>query len=564
MRPRTPNVRTRWSLSQQRPRGPSIVPPAVWTCEASFCAARILRAMRRRPVALLVLATTLAACAPSLVGSSDRPVRILTGAPTTLDPALQGDAGSAAIGAQLFESLTTFDGDLRLRPALAESWQFDGGSQRIVFHLRAGLVFSDDTPLRPSDVVRSWMRIIDPNAPSPLASLALDIAGAAAYLRSESTDPGSVGLRADDGANTLTVDLARPASDFPNIVSGPTFAVVPPRVGDDASALEPGSSFVASGGYVLTAETDTGLTLTANPHYWAGTPAIGTIELVGDLGGRSEVEAFEANDIDYAPLSSTDASWIVYDKALGPQLRQVGSLSVQYYGFDTTRPPFDDVRVRRAIGSAVNWRRLAVLADADGSVQAANSMVPPGIPGRSDADFVPAYDPAAARKLLADAGYPGGVGFPVTTLMTSGGPFDEAIVDEVKRELGITLSAETMGNGYFDRLASDPPQMWGLGWVADYPGRDDFLGVLLGSGTSANYGRWTSGAFDAAIGAAGSATDPAAVAAAFDRAEAIVRDDVPVIPVAYGPGWALSRTGLEGATQNGLGIVRMAGLAWAD
>jgi oligopeptide transport system substrate-binding protein len=191
-------------------------------------------------------------------------------------------------------------------------------------------------------------------------------------------------------------------------------------------------------------------------------------------------------------------------------------------------------------------------------------MVPPGIPGRSDADFVPAFDPAAARKLLADAGYPGGKGFPATTLMTSGGPFDEAVVDDLRRELGIELSFESMGDGYFDRLATDPPQMWALGWVADYTGRNDFLGVLLGTGASANYGRWSSAGFDAAIAEAGSATDPAAIAAAFDRAETIVRDDVPVIPVAYGPGWALSRTGLLGATENGLGIVRMAGLAWAD
>lgn len=518
----------------------------------------------RRPVALLMLAAILASCAPLPAGSSDRTVRILAGSPTSLDPAVQGDAGSAAISAQLFESLTTFDSELHLRPALAESWRFDQGSRRVTFHLRSGLTFSDGSPLRPSDVVRSWLRLINPATPSPLASLALDIQGAEAYLRGQSTEPGSVGLHADDAANDLTVDLVRPASDFPNIVAGPTFAVVPPGVGKDPAALEPGQSFVASGGYVLSGATATGLTLTANPHYWAGQPAIGTIELVGALGGRSEVEAFESNELDYAPLNGADASWIAYDKTLGPQLRQVGSLSVQYYGFDTTRPPFDDARVRRAIGSAVNWRRLAALAGSDGSVQVANSMVPPGIPGRSDTDFLPRYDPAAARQLLADAGYPGGAGFPKTTLMTGGGGYDEAIIDEVKRELGITLSSETMGDGYFDRLAADPPQMWALGWVADYPGRNDFLGVLLGTGASANYGRWSSTDFDAAIADAGSATDPAAVAAAFDRAEAIVRDDVPVVPVAYGPGWALSRTGLLGATQNGLGIVRMAGLAWAD
>jgi oligopeptide transport system substrate-binding protein len=191
-------------------------------------------------------------------------------------------------------------------------------------------------------------------------------------------------------------------------------------------------------------------------------------------------------------------------------------------------------------------------------------MVPPGIPGRSDADFVPRYDPADARRLLADAGYPGGAGFPATILMTGGSGFDEAIVTELQRELGVTLQAETMGDGYFDRLAADPPAMWALAWVADYPGRNDFLGVLLASNATNNYGHWSSPAFDAAIGEAVAATDPATAAAAYDRAEAIVRDDVPVVPVAYGPGWALTRTGLLGAGQNGLGIVRMAGLAWAE
>ena len=412
--------------------------------------------------------------------------------------------------------------------------------------------------------MRSWLRLIDPGQPSPLASLALDIQGAEAFLRGQVTDPSAVGLHADDSANDLTVDLARPASDFPNIVAGPTFAVVPPGVGRDSSALLPGDGFVASGGYVLSGQTDTALTLTANPHYWAGTPAVETIQLVEDIGGRTEVEAFESGDLDYAPIASFDASWIAYDETLGPQLREIGSLSVQYYGFDTTRPPFDDVRVRQAVGKAVDWRRMAALAGSDGSVQVANSMVPPGIPGRSERDFLPVYDPGAARQLLADAGYPGGTGFPAATLMTFGDGFDEAILKEVKRELGVNLQLETMGDGYFDRLSTEPPQMWTLSWVADYPGRNDFLGVLLNTGSSNNYGGWTSPEFDAAIAEAGSAIDPEAASAAYDRAETIVRDDLPVVPIAYGPGWVLSRTGLLGATQNGLGIVRMAGLAWAD
>jgi ABC-type oligopeptide transport system substrate-binding subunit len=104
--------------------------------------------------------------------------------------------------------------------------------------------------------------------------------------------------------------------------------------------------------------------------------------------------------------------------------------------------------------------------------------------------------------------------------------------------------------------------MWTLGWVADYPGPNDFLGVLLGTGSSNNYGRWSSAPFDAAINDALTTRDPASALAAFERALTIVRDDAPVIPLSYSDGWALSRAGLLGADQNGLGIMRMAGLAW--
>jgi oligopeptide transport system substrate-binding protein len=518
----------------------------------------------RRLVAIVVLTTLVAACGGSSGAGPDHTVRILAGEAATLDPAAQSDAGSAAITAQLFESLTAFDAQLQLRPALAESWQFDDGGRRVTFHLRPNLAFSDGSPLRPSDVARSWLRLIDPQHPSPLAELALDIDGAESYLHHETSDPASVGLHPDDGKNDLVVDLARPATDFVNIVAGPSFGVVPPTMGEDPGGEAPGPDFVASGGYVATSHTANALVLASNPTYWAGKPAISRIELVSDLGGRSQVEAFESDELDYAAVSSVDASWIAYDKELGPQLRKDDSLSVQYYGFDTSKKPFDDVRVRRAFGEAIDWRRIAALSGTTETVQVANSMVPPGIPGRSDTDFLPRYDPADARKLLAEAGYPGGAGFPETVLMTGGSAFDAGIVSQVKHELGITLEAETMADGYFDRLAGDPPAMWSLAWVADYPGRNDFLGVLLATGATNNYGRWSSQAFDGAIAEAIGATDATAASAAFDKAETIVRDDVPVVPVSYGPGWSLSRKGLLGAQQNGLGIVRMAGLAWAQ
>jgi peptide/nickel transport system substrate-binding protein len=524
--------------------------------------------VRRRDIVLLLVATLISVAAivaggPTGVADPMRAappdeVLILSGAPQTLDPAAQGDIGSAAVSAQLYESVTALDPSLAVRPALAASWDIVDGGRRIVFHMRAGLTFSDGSPLRAADVVRSWLRVIDPASPSPLASLMIDVEGAAERLAG-AADEDAVALRAT--GNDVEVRLVRPAADFVAIVAGPTFAVVPPGLVGDGP-IDP-DTFVGSGAYVVSAVTPTGLTLTANERYWAGAPPIRTARLIGDIGGRSPIAAFEDGDLDYTGISGSDAEWIRFDATLGPKLREVPSLSLEYLGFDTSRPPFDDARVRRAFAQAVDWRRIVQLATSDATP--ANSMVPPGIPGRSDADFLPQHDPEAARAALAEAGYPDGAGFPAVTFLTGGSAYASGMIAEVKRVLGIDVRLEVMDfDTYFDRLAADPPAIWSLGWVADYPGRNDFLGVLLRSGHSNNYGRWSNAEFDGAIAEAGAATDEAAANAAYDRAEAIVQREAPVVPLAYGPGWALSREGLLGAQENGLGILRIAGLDWAD
>ncbi len=512
-------------------------------------------------VVLGSLVTVGAGARPSTAAAAGRDaVTIVTAEPQTLDPNLAGDVGSARVSAQLFESLTALDPGLNVRPALAESWQVLDGGRRVVFTMRPGLTFSDGSPLTADDVVRSWRRVVDPAVPSPLASLMADVTGATAFLRRQSTDPGTIGIRAKDG--TVEVLLDRPVgADFPAVVAGPTFAVVPAGVGSSADALKPGRQFVGSGGYLLTDATADELTLSANEHYWAGKPAIPTVHLKTSLGGASPVDEFEKGTIDYTPVGDADAAWIRYDPSLGPALRTVPSAAVTYYGFDTRVKPFDDPRVRQAFAWAVDWKRIVELGS-NGSTFPATSMVPPGIPGRSSQDFAPRHDPEAARAALAAAGYPGGAGFPEVVLMTGGLASDEAVVAELKRELGVTVRAETMGQGYFERLAADPPAMWALGWIADYPGPNDFLGLLLGSDSSSNYGRWSSPEFDAAIAEAGAAGDPTAARAAYDKAETVVQRDVPVIPLSYDSGYALARDGLLGASESGLGILRLAGLAW--
>ena len=524
------------------------------------------------PVAVISLMVVTAILAIAFVGTRGTPTPVepvarpdavdlvIDGAATqTWDPARAGDAGSASLLAQVWEGLTTWDQDGRLQPALARDWEVSADGLRLTFRLRPGIMFSDGSPIRAADVVGSWMRVIDPAAPGPLAGLLTDIEGVEAYLAGEA-DASAVGLRAE-GDDVVTVDFVRPASWFPAAAASPTFAVVPADLGDRAAGPFLPDGLVVSGGYVPVSQDGAGVTLEANERYWAGRPAIGRIlHRAGSLDGP--VDSFQAGSVDLVPISALDARWVAYDRALGPQLRRTQGLDVQYLGFDTTRPPFDDVRVRQAFAWAVDWRRLVELSDPD-SIPA-TSIVPEGIDLRGEGDFSPRHDPDAARAALAAAGYPGGAGFPEVTLVTSGTLYDAAITAELRRELGVELGSEVMPFPELSRrLDEDPPAMWQLGWTADFPHPQDFLGLLLETGSANNVGGWSDPAFDAALDAAAATDDAAEQTAHYQEAQRIVAEQVPVIPLEYPETWALSREGLLGAGDPGLGIIRYAGLGWA-
>jgi ABC-type transport system substrate-binding protein len=486
---------------------------------------------------------------------------IAQGGPVSWDPSRIGDAASAAILAQAWEGLTTLDPSAQVRPALAESWEVQDGGRRIVFQLRDGITFSDGTPITAEDVRASWLRSLDPEDPSPLAWLLGDIVGARELLAGTGS-PDEVGIAAD-GA-TVTVDFRRPAAWFPAAAASPTLGIVPASLGDAAAGpLVPDAGLVVSGAYLPVAQDGSTITFEANPGYWAGTPPIARITVLTDTGGRSPVEVFQSGDADHVQIAGDDATWIAYDKHLGPQLRRSDDLSVRYYGFDTTRPPFDDARIRRAVAMAVDWDRLVVLDDPRAVV--ATSLVPAGISGAGEGDFTPVHDPDAARAELAAAGFPGGAGLAPITMVTGGTGTDEAIAMELERELGLQVNVETMPFGdYNQRLATDPPQIFSIDWIADYPHPNDFLGLLLETGSASNTGRWSDPAYDAMLEAAASTSDPEEQAAAYAAAQRMIQEQAPVIPLRYGESWALSREGLLGANQSGLGFLRFAGLDWED
>ena len=525
------------------------------------------RGMRRRAsiVALVALSAGLLASglraplAPPARAAGSGEVRILMAQPSTIDPARQNSVNDAAVTAQLYETLTSYDSALQLQPALAERWDIADEGRRVTFHLRPGLAFSDGAPITGEDVVGSWLRLLDPRQPSPLSSLIIDVKGARAYLAGQSTDPASVGLRAN--GQDVEVDLERPGADFPAIVSAPIFGVVPPAAWRDGqNTFVPAG--VVSGGYSVASQSNEEIVLQRNDRYWGGQPPIPTVRLVLDIAGRSPVAAFEANNLDLTSVSAIDAPWLPYDRVLGPQLRETRSLDLTYLGVDTTKAPFDDVRVRQALGAAVDWTRIVTLSSLVGQVQA-QSMVPPGIPGGGDASWLPAHDPARARELLAEAGYPDGAGLPTIEFGVSGYGAGDAIKLELERELGMDVELVTYDD-HLARIAAAPPNMWITGWIADYVGPNDFLGVILETGSSNNYGRWSSAAFDQAITDALGTRDPAAAEPAYERALAEIQREVPVIPLYHSTDWNLSREGLLGAADNGMGILRMAGMAWSE
>jgi oligopeptide transport system substrate-binding protein len=317
---------------------------------------------------------------------------------------------------------------------------------------------------------------------------------------------------------------------------------------------------VVSGAYVPDATGSGLIHLTGNPNYWAGLPALDEIDLVTDFGGRNGTDMFSRGELDYVGVGSIDEPWVRFDAQLGPQLRSADGLTINYYGFTTTIPPFDDPEVRLAFAEAVDWQRMVTLA---GGVPA-TSMIPEGIAGRDDANHQPQFDPEDARMRLAAAGYPGGAGLPPIALTTYGVGFEATVADELEANLGVTVTIEALDfNGYSDQVENaNKPQIWTLSWIADYPHPHDFLGLLLQTGSTSNTGHWSNTDYDALLQQAAATADPEEQALTYGQAQDILAREAPVVPVFYDRSFALSRTGLLGAVESGVGFIRYAGMAW--
>ncbi len=464
--------------------------------------------------------------------------------PETLDPALVLGISEMRIVSAMFEGLTRLNAETALpEPALAEKWEISPDGRTYVFHLRTNLVWSTGEPIRADDVVYSWIRALSPATASSYAGQLFYLKNAEDFNAGKITDPSLVGVRALDPF-TVRVELNQPTAFFLDLCAFQTLEVVPRRTiekyGDNWLMARP---LPVSGAYELVAwRINDKVRLRKNPRYWdaAGTKT----ELADFLPIGSPTTALN--------LYETGAADIVWDKDLvpdelvdvllkRPDFHSYPILGTYFIRFNTTKKPFDDPRVRRALGLAIDRERITRKITRAGE-EPADHFTPSGI-ARYHPPKGPGYDPKKARELLAEAGYPGGRGFPRFEYMfnaEAGGAakIHAKVAVELQQmwrdELGIDMELRQVEWKVY--LADEGKLDYDLdrsSWIGDYNDPDTFLNLFMSDNANNRTG-WKNEKYDELMREGDMQTDPSKREQLFRQAELIlVRDECPVIPLYF-------------------------------
>jgi oligopeptide transport system substrate-binding protein len=254
----------------------------------------------------------------------------------------------------------------------------------------------------------------------------------------------------------------------------------------------------------------------------------------------------------------------VTDKA-GPfydELTVTPELSFNYIGFNTSKPPFDDVNIRRAFTRAIDREKLVSLVFRD-TAQAAYGILPPGIPGYNNDLSGLRYDPDLARKLISESKYGSIAALPSITITTAGwgnalSPYLEAIIYQWQQNLGVEVKVRQLEpDRYYYHLKEEKDELFDMGWIADYPHPQDFLEVLLGSGTEYNYGGYSNPEIDALLIRADNELDEELSMALYQQAEQKLVNDAAIIPLWFGRNFTLVKPYIKGYELNPMGLVML-------
>ena len=477
----------------------------------------------------LCLCSALLACGGAPDDGGGRVLRFnLRTEPPTLDWNLAADSASFTLIEQLMRGLTRLDHDLRLQPALARSWEASEGGRVWRFHLRRDVVWSDGEPLHARQFVDGWRRLLDPRTASEYAYFLFAVRGARAFNAGE-VDATRLGVSAPD-AHTLEVELEEALVYFPALVSFmATYPIRRELIERHGNRWTDPENWVGLGPFRLKEwRHEYRIALDANPFYFAGRPWLDRVVayMIDDFA--TELVLFEQGRLDLVELAPLE----IPRYAGRPEYRRQPLLVGYYYGFNTRRAPFDDVRVRRAFAQAIDRERFPQLLR--GGEKPSASWLPPGLLA-SNPGIGLAFDPARARALLAEAGVDPERLEPVVVGYNTNDPRHKLVGEAVQamwsENLGVEVELQPREwKVYLKQLTVDPPAVFRLGWVADFPDPHNFM-ELFTSSSANNHTGWADAGYDALVERAAREPDPDERVRLYDEAQRILCErDVPIVP----------------------------------
>ncbi len=484
--------------------------------------------------------------------------------PADLDPHPNNSGTTGTLLSSLFEGLVIRANDgVTILPGAAESWDVSPDGLTYTFHLRADAKWSNGDPVTAQDFRDSFLRVLDPALGCEQANVAFPIVGAQDFAEGRSKDPASVGLRAPDAHTFITI-LRHPAPYWLGILAytGPLWPLHRRSVEAAGGWHQRGGAWTRPGqlvgnGPFMLAEwhPNSVIRVVRNPFYWdAAHVRLKEVCFYPLEDENAEERAFRAGQL-HVTYRMPQSKVAVYERDHPEELQIAPDLRLSYLTFNVTRPPFTDVRVRRAFSLAINRDQLvkATLGKLGSPV---TTLVIPGTGGYTPPPG-PGFDPAEARRLLAEAGFPGGTGLPPVEFTLNGNTgvtllLASALQAMWAQNLGVHVSVlpcefkvylSTLREKQFTLLLDG----WGYG--LDDP-RDPL--ELATSGDPNNDSAWNNRAFDAAFARSDAVLRTAERNAAFDTMNAILVREVPYAPLYQANQGYLRQTSVHGWQSNRL------------
>jgi len=467
----------------------------------------------------------------------------------TLDPGYVTWNYDHQIVHQLFSGLAVLNEEWDVIPAVARSWQVLDGGRRYIFHLRDDVKWTDGGLVTARDFEWAWKRNLDPAFHSENAPFLYDVVGAQDFNQGLNRDPDSVGVRALDGY-TLEVRLAEPVAYFPFIITQAITYPLPRRLIERFGETWWQAGHIVSNGPYRLVEFDArhGGVIERNPAYYDIFPGNSEqVEWTVIPDRKEQINAYLEGRIDQVKLEMEK----IPDNIPEKELSKTGeNLGLTFLVFPLKIPPFDDVRVRKAFGLSLD-RQIAF--EKSGIPIARGGFVPPGMPGHSP-DIGLSFDVPQARRLLAEAGYPEGHGFPAVKGITTS-YWDMRLGKEMcqwRDTLGVQVFFEEMAPLEVVNCVKEHVNfpLVITGWFADYPDPDNFLRQSGGISFLNDLG-WQDPTYDRLVEQASRTPDRAKRLAMYRQADRLlVSEQAVILPLFYfGQGLELIKPWVKKASE---------------